>query len=881
MSDVPSRLAAALSRSYRLERELGQGGMATVYLAQDLKHDRKVAIKVLRPELAAVIGADRFLSEIKTTANLQHPHILPLFDSGAADSFLFYVMPFIEGESLRDRLNREKQLPITDAVRIATEVAGALDYAHRHGVIHRDIKPENILLHDGRALVADFGIALAASKAGGSRMTETGMSLGTPTYMSPEQAMGEREITARSDVYALGCITYEMLVGDPPFTGSTAQAIVAKVVTEKPAPPSRTRDTVSEGVEDAVLVALAKLPADRFGSAAEFAAALTRESPSAPHRSATRYARTGTGRTARLRDPLVLGLAALVVILLIATGILARRPSAAEPGFPVRVELALPPAGQASGQAAISADGHSIVYVAASPSGQGTILYLRRLDQRASRVIPGTENGSSPVFSPDGKSVAFIVNRRRIVRAPLDGGPLLSLGEVPDDGGIGWSSSGEIVIGAGVLEGRKGLSHVNASGGVPRPLTQVDTARKELSHNDPRVLADGKTVLFTIWYGTVDNAELAATSLDDGKVIPLGIVGARALGVVDGQLIYVRADGTAMAVPFDIGRRRVGENAVPVLDSIRMFGGRGSAGANMSQGGGLVYVTGTLGRRLVWTDRSGAAREALSEPREYASVRLSPDGRRAAISIATLSGFNLWIYDVTAGTLTPFTTTQRSRNAAWSPDGQRVLYASTQGGRAAFWWQPADGGPAVKAGEALHNPWNMDLSPDGHTTVFNAVYDGTFNLETFSLDSGHAEHDVSASPAAVEALGRFSPDGRFIAYSSDESGRREIYLRSYPEVNTRVQISVAGGNRPVWSRDGSALFYWQANKLIAAHFARDPGIRVTSRETLFEGKYLSEFDVAPDGKRFLMIEPESAGLSLIVIPNWLTEVRSLTAQSRH
>ncbi len=234
MADPLPRLSEALADRYRLERELGQGGMATVYLAQDIKHDRRVAVKVLRPELAAVIGADRFLSEIKTTANLQHPHILPLFDSGEADGFLFYVMPYVEGETVRDRMNREKQLPVADAVRITTEVASALDYAHRHNVIHRDIKPENILLHDGSALVADFGIALAASKAGGTRMTETGMSLGTPHYMSPEQAMGEREITARSDVYALGCVLYEMLTGDPPFTGSTAQAIVARVVTETP-----------------------------------------------------------------------------------------------------------------------------------------------------------------------------------------------------------------------------------------------------------------------------------------------------------------------------------------------------------------------------------------------------------------------------------------------------------------------------------------------------------------------------------------------------------------------------------------------------------------------------------------------------------------------
>ena len=275
MTEALDRLSLALAGRYRIERELGAGGMATVYLAEDLKHGRKVAIKVLRPELAAVIGADRFVREIRTIAALQHPHILGLIDSGEVNGTAYYVMPFVEGESLRDRLNREKQLPIPDAIRIAGEAAAALDYAHRHGVIHRDIKPENILLHDGSALVADFGIALAVSSAGGSRMTETGMSLGTPHYMSPEQAMGEREITARSDVYALGAMTYEMLLGEPPFSGPTAQAIVAKVLTEAPRPLTPRRHSIPPEVEDAVLTALEKLPADRFGSAAEFAIALT------------------------------------------------------------------------------------------------------------------------------------------------------------------------------------------------------------------------------------------------------------------------------------------------------------------------------------------------------------------------------------------------------------------------------------------------------------------------------------------------------------------------------------------------------------------------------------------------------------------------------
>src|SRR3954470_15625078 len=265
-------LVAALADRYRIERELGAGGMATVYLAHDLKHDRDVAIKVLHPDLGAVLGGERFLIEIRTTARLQHPHILPLLDSGDADGLLYYVMPYVAGETLRGRLERERQLSIDDALRIAREVADALQYAHSAGIIHRDVKPENILLQGGHALVADFGIALAVQEAGGQRMTQTGLSLGTPQYMSPEQAMGERVIDARADVYALGAVLYEMLTGDPPFSGSSIQAIVAKVLSEKPTPVRTLRDMVSPGVEQAVLTALAKLPADRFASAADFTA---------------------------------------------------------------------------------------------------------------------------------------------------------------------------------------------------------------------------------------------------------------------------------------------------------------------------------------------------------------------------------------------------------------------------------------------------------------------------------------------------------------------------------------------------------------------------------------------------------------------------------
>ena len=334
-SDPISRLNAALEGRYAIQRELGEGGMATVYLAQDLRHEREVALKVLKPDLAAVIGADRFLAEIKTTANLQHPHILPLFDSGEEDGFLYYVMPYVEGESLRDRIDREKQLPVDEAVRIASEVADALQAAHEQGIVHRDIKPANILLSRGRPLVADFGIALAVSAAGGVRLTETGLPVGTPHYMSPEQASADRDPSPRSDVYSLGCVLYEMLTGEPPHTGTSAQAVLAKILTENAPAPAKARASIPSNVDAAIRKALEKLPADRFTSAQNFARALG--DPGFRHGD---EAVAAVAVTRGLWNPLSIAATAVAVM---ALGWILLRPEPLEPPHPVtRFEIDLP-----------------------------------------------------------------------------------------------------------------------------------------------------------------------------------------------------------------------------------------------------------------------------------------------------------------------------------------------------------------------------------------------------------------------------------------------------------------------------------------------------------------------------------------------------------
>jgi serine/threonine-protein kinase len=897
MTQPAARLAASLADRYRIERELGAGGMATVYLAHDIKHDRDVAIKVLRPELAAVIGADRFLSEIRTTANLQHPHILPLFDSGAADGFLFYVMPFIEGESLRDRLTREKQLPINDSVRIATEIAGALDYAHRHGVIHRDIKPENILLHDGRALVADFGIALAASKAGGARMTETGMSLGTPQYMSPEQAMGEREITARSDVYALGAVLFEMLLGEPPFTGPTAQAIVAKVMTEKPPGMVSRRERVPPQVEDATLTALEKLPADRFATAAQFAEALNAPTAAgAGARKASAHAATPWWQRHAVPMIAVLGATAVVAVVV---GLMAIRKSStpattALNRLGLELDASHPLQENGGVRLAWSPDGRAFVYVAADPQGTA-LLYLRSLDSLGATPIAGTDGATSPFFSPDGKYVAFVTTAPYSLRvAPRTGGePRVVVGDSVSGGSGDWSTDGYIYF-----DGATTISRIHPDGTGREAVATLDSMRNEIGVAWPQALPNERGVIFRVRRAGEDVGHYSIDVVDLKTHARKELVRATmARYVPPGHLVYVLADGSLMASRFDLDRLEITGTPTLIARGVAI-GAFGATDVALAPDGSLLYTSGGRAAAVepVWVGRDGVVTKVDPALPEIfvGGVALSPDDSRLALDVQVSATVNrtedIWVEQLPAGPFSRLTSEgEQNRRPSWSHDGHDVLFLSSRHGPQGLYRQRADGSaPATLVASV----------PGGMGEGFESS-DGRWLVERTELNT-QGTHDIMAMQIGVDSKWKpivatrfqqlapaLSPDGHWIAYSSDETGRSEIYVAPFPNTGTgKIQVSTAGGSVPRWERKGDELYYINANNdMMAAQVRVAPDFAVLTQRRLFStnGFVASmahpDYDVTADGRRFVMLRPFAStdttvpATHLVLVQNLLAYLR--------
>jgi len=875
---APAHLSAALADRYRIERELGAGGMATVYLAMDLKHDRNVAIKILKPELAAVLGADRFVVEIKTTAALQHPHILPLFDSGEADGFLYYVMPYIEGETIREKLNRETQFGIDEAVRITREVADALDYAHRHGVIHRDIKPENILLHDGRAMVMDFGIALAVSAAAGGRMTETGLSLGTPHYMSPEQATADKLITARSDVYSLGSVLYEMLAGEPPHVGGSAQAVIMKIITDTARPVNQLRRSVPGHVAAAVAKAIEKVPADRFESAKAFGDALVNPSFSTATINAGKTGGDATGRWPRLF------VAAATVAALATTAAVWGWSRAEKPELVTRLSIALPDSQSLApftnfDRLAISPDGRMIAYSSAGAAeGQDGPIMLRRFDELRGTPLAGTEGGVNPSFSPDGKSLAFFTPSPRAIRTvSIAGGPTRVVADsLVDLGGVSWGADGYIYY-DGHLAG-DGLARVRETGGRPEPASMPDAKGGERYHQTPSALPNGRGVLMTIVRARdgIITRDVAVVDTRTGKHTVL-VHAVAATYAKSGHLLYVTNEGTLMAVSFDARKLRITGDAIPLATGVGVLGAR--VGIGVASDGSLVYLAGAAAnasKELVWVARDGKATPVDTTFRKSFSsrVRLSPDGRYAAVTADERSGARaVWVKQLDRGA------PQKMADGSaptWSPDGKTLLMTAPSGPVTV----PTDGSRLpvqIHLGTTLPAA-SPEYSPDGKWIVFqygSALAATPIGGDTTTRDLV-ADGKSNRSPT-------LSPDGRWLAYASDESGRAEVFVRPFPDTKlAKRQVSTGGGLQPRWSRDGRELFFVDdASAMIAVPVIPGAAFSTGEPKRLFNAVAYTvrttSFDVAPDG-RFLMVRQIGAGGpkadELILVQNVFEELKA-------
>jgi serine/threonine protein kinase/Tol biopolymer transport system component len=887
---------------YEILSAIGAGGMGEVYRARDTRLERIVAVKILPDHLSDRAELrERFEREARTVASLNHPHICTLYDIGQQDGTNYLVMEYLEGETLAERL-KKGPLPIDQVLQYAIEISDALDKAHRKGITHRDLKPGNIMLTKSGTKLLDFGLAklrqetapanipLSKLPTANNTITAQGTILGTLQYMAPEQLEG-KEVDARTDIFAFGVVVYEMATAKKAFEGRSQASLIAKILETDPPPMTSLQPMTPPALDRVVKKCLAKDAEKRWQGASDLCDELKWIAEGGSQVTLTTTA-GAKGIRALGRRGLILSVGALLLVVVASLATWNLKPSPPSPPKPVsRFTITLPPGQQLAGlgsgpAAALSPDGTRLAYVASQGGTQQ--IYLRAMDGLEVRAVPGTEGAFNPFFSPDGQWLGFFAGGK-LKKLSVSGGAALTLFDAAAyPGGASWGSQGMIAFAATPVST---LLQVSDAGGPPQPLTRFEKA--EITHRWPEFLPGGKAVLFAAGTSGLNftNAQIAVQSVGAGARRNL-VSGAQPRYAPSGHLVYVEG-GSLMAMPFDPQRLTATGTAVPVVEGVLQSGG--AAQYSFSATGSLVYVSGGVQAppsRLVWVSRNGTEQPLAAPAHAYLGPRLSPDGRRVSVGIVEQET-QVWLYDLSRDTLTRLTFEGNvNLNPAWTPDGKRIAFNSNkEGAVASLFWQLADSSGGLErltSSEYVQVP--MSWSPDGQLLAFIEL-NPTTALDIWMLRMG----DPSAGSGQVrkaqpflrtsfnESVPAFSPDGHWLAYISDESGRYEVYVQPYPGPGGKWQISTDGGTEPVWNRNGRELFYRNGNKMMAVDIATQPGFAAGKPRMLFEGPYqptgttIQNYDVSHDGQRFLMLKPiESAGAAptqINVVLNWFEELK--------
>lgn len=869
---------------YEIRSKIGEGGMGEVYLAYDPKMNREVAIKILPAGLS--LDKDRlarFEQEAQAAGSLNHPNILIVHHIDTQDGAPYIVSELLEGETLRERMGGVA-LPQRKAIDYALQVAHGLAAAHEKGIVHRDLKPENVFItNDGRVKILDFGLA-KLSGAGDVTQSQTevptrrvktdpGVIMGTIGYMSPEQVRG-KATDHRSDIFSFGAILYEMLSGRRAFRGESSADTISAILREDPPDLSSTNPNINPSLERVVTHCLEKNPEERFHSARDLAFAIEALSGSTNISGSTIIGAVPTARR-QLPQRLAWITAALFLLAALVLGVLYFRRVPSEERL-VRFVVGIPERTTDISSPLISPDGHTLALLATSEGKR--FIYIRPLDALAAQRLNGTDDAYLPFWSPDGRYLGFFANGK-LKKIEVTGGPAQTLCDAKEAAGGTWNREGIIIFGLN----NNGIVRVSAAGGSPTLVLKLDESRKELLHSYPFFLPDGRHFLFQTWNGRSEDSSIFVASLDGGERKLLLKNDSNVAYAAPGYLLFAR-DTTLLAQPFDASKLQLNGEPFPVVEQVTFSAGIGYSNFSVSENGTMVFWSGSAtNRQLAWFDRSGKQLSSVGPPGEYNDVVLSPDEKRAALQRDDGTNSDIWLMDLTRGVPLRFTfNAALEDDPVWSPDGSLIVFNTSRDGARGLYRKVSSGAGneelLVKA-EAVTN--GSDWSPDGRFIVFESADPRTgSDLWVVPLFGDMKPYPVLQTEFN-ETHGHFSPDGRWLAYVSNESGRDEVYVQSFPPSGGKWQVSTGGGAQPHWRRDGKELFYISIDrKLMAVNVQLGQTFAMDSPTPLFQSQVAryeapNRYAVSNDGQRFL-VNTAVEGVSqtpITVVLNWTSTLR--------